>query len=155
MKIFLTDDGKTTITCPHCQKKVIKNLSDNQNIRHVKKIRISCSCGHTFVALLEKRRFFRKATRFSGKFICRQARGKVREGFLTIVEASRSGLRLKLDMRMDLQIGDKLEVEFWIDRQKQLIVRKHGLIQRIDDQYVSIKFSTTDHYDQYGKFLFG
>ena len=64
MKIYLTEEGTTTISCPKCQTAVTKNLADLINVTEIKKVRISCHCSHTFTGTLERRKFLRKKADF-------------------------------------------------------------------------------------------
>ncbi len=76
-------------------------------------------------------------------------------GLLYVLDVSQSGLRFKISMDPVFKVGDKILVEFYIDKEGNRIVRKEGIIRGIRGQDVGLEFLSTEHYDEYGKLLFG
>ena len=153
--IFMTAQGMATITCPSCQKTVTKCIGDFELINQVRRIKCSCSCGAFFKVILEKRKYFRKKTYFSGKFTYEPPNGKRKNGLLYVLNISQSGLGFKTNMQPVFGIGDPIMVEFFIDKKGNRIVRKDGIISGIRAENIGMEFLTTEHYDEFGKLLLG
>lgn len=149
-KIFANQDGTTTIICPQCGKLKQADISKFIDIRSVVRIRCRCICGYSYIAELERRRFVRKKSNFSGSF-SRTDNG--RKGIMTVCDISRSGLKLKVSTNEMFKIGDELSVEFRLDDNLRSLVRKNVIIRKIDKNYLGVEFSSMDHYDQLGAYL--
>ena len=153
-KIFMTEQGMATITCPDCQNTVTKCIGDYELIDKVKRIRCSCSCGALFKVTLEKRKYFRKETHYSGKYTYKAPDGKNKNGLLYVMDISQSGLKFKTNMEPLFGVGDQIMVEFYIDQKGKRIVRKEGIIRGIRNENIGMEFLTNEHYDEFGKLLF-
>ena len=153
MKIFYNHNGVSTITCPICNRTFNKDLGQYGKVKNVKWIKFSCPCGHVCRALLEKRRHHRKEIRFTGKYSCSIPGKETKSGLVTVLDASQSGIRIQFNSNPDLNIGDEIEVEFWLDEDKQMLARKRGVIQWIDKTNAGIEFNSFEHYDKFGQFL--
>jgi hypothetical protein len=152
-KIFMTEQGMATISCPECQNTVTKCIGEHELIDKVKKINCSCSCGHSFKVIIEKRQFFRKGTHFSGKYKYCLSDGSEKYGLLYVLDVSQSGLRFKINIEPVFNVGDQIWVEFYIDKEGNRLVRKEGIIRGIRGQNIGMEFLTTEHYDEFGKLL--
>ena len=153
-KVFMTEQGLVTITCPECQNTVTKCVNDYESIDIVKKIKCTCSCGALFKVTLEKRKYFRKDTNYSGRYTYKASDGSQKNGLLYIVDISQSGLRFKINTDPVFNIDDQVTVEFYLDKKGDQIVRKEGIIRGIRGKNIGMEFLTTEHYDVFGKLLF-
>jgi len=153
-RVFMTEQGMVTITCPECQNTVTKRIGEYEHIDDVKKIKCSCSCGTSFKVILEKRKYFRQDTHYSGKYKYTAADGSNKNGLLYVLDVSQSGLKFKINMDPVFKIGDQIFVEFYIDKQGNRVVRKDGIIRGIRGKTVGMEFLSTEHYDEFGKLLF-
>ena len=151
LRVFMNDNGVATFKCPKCQNLQIKDIGKFNKITNVKKIKCSCSCGNTFRVILEKRKFFRKDAELVGRYRIRSQDNKEKRGTFTIIDVSQSGLMFITNVKHDLQIGDELIVEFYIDKEQNFLVSKEGIIRRIIDKKVGIQLNTTEHYDRFGR----
>jgi hypothetical protein len=152
-KIFMNEQGMATITCPECETTVTKRIGDYEHIDDVKQIKCSCSCGATFRVTLEKRKFYRKESNFSGKYTLKAPDGSEKHGLLYVRDVSQSGLRFEVNMDPVFEVDDQIWVEFYVDEEGKRLIRKEGIIRGIRGHDVGMEFLTTEHYDEYGKLL--
>lgn len=149
-KIFANQDGTTTIICPQCGKLKQADISKFIDVRSCVRIRCRCICGFCYIAELERRKYIRKKSNFSGSFF-RADNG--RQGIMTVCDISRSGLKLRIGGIEKLMIGDELSVEFRLDDSLRSLVKKEVIVRKIDKQFIGVEFSSMDHYDQLGAYL--
>jgi hypothetical protein len=149
-RVFMNEDGLATFKCPKCQNLQTKDIGKFDKIDQVKRIKCTCSCGNTFTVIFEKRKFFRRDIELVGRYKTRSKDDKEIRGTCTIIDVSQSGLLFTTNVKHDLEIGDQLEVEFYIDEEQTFLVLKKGVIRRIIDRNVGIEFNTTQHLDRYG-----
>jgi hypothetical protein len=72
---------------------------------------------------------------------------------VTVLDASQSGMCIHFNLKPDLNIGDEIAVGFWLDEDKQMLARKRGTIQWLNDTRAGIEFNSFEHYDKFGQFL--
>ena len=91
----------------------------------------------------------------SEKYTFKTHDGSEKHGLLYVLDVSQSGLRFKINMDPVFEVGDQLWIEFYIDKEGNRVVRKEGIIRGIRGHDVGLQFLSTEHYDEYGKSLFG
>ena len=151
--VFMNDKGLATFKCPKCLISRTKDIGNFDKIAVVNRIKCSCSCGNSFTVKLEKRKFYRKDIELVGRYISLTQESNEMRGSIKIIDISQSGLMFKTNIKHDLKIGDKLMVEFILEKKQEKFISKKGVIRRIIDKKVGIQFDTTEHYDQFGKLL--
>ncbi len=151
LRVFMNDNGLATFKCPKCQNLQVKDIGKFDKITKVTKIKCTCSCGHTFTVIFEKRKFFRKEVELQGRYKTRSQENKEKRGTFTIIDVSQSGLMLITNVKHDLKIGDKLILEFYIDEEQNFLIRKEGIIRRIIDKKIGIHLNMIDHCDRFGR----
>lgn len=147
-KIFLTKSGKAVISCPECGK---TKLTDTERFSHREKpirLKVTCKCSHIFSVVLERRKLVRKKVKLSGIFII----GKKKYSII-INNISRHGLEIRSERVLDLNLDDKVVVEFNLDDAHHSRVVKEVAIKKIDKQYINVEFLSQQHYDRLGVYL--
>ncbi|MFO8083043.1 MAG: PilZ domain-containing protein [Desulfobacterales bacterium] len=149
--VFVNVENQAVFTCPQCTKSRAANVSRFLNQKNNSQIKIKCSCGHIFEAILERRKFYRKKTRLHGT----ASSEKTKKQFLiTVVNLSRSGLEFKTRESHLLSIGEHLWVEFTLDNNNKSLIQKKIAIKRIKKDYVGAEFCLQDEYDKILGFYF-
>ncbi len=151
VKAYISADQTATFICPQCQKPKILNVSKYLSRNTQIKLKVTCGCGHQYVALLEKRKKFRKQTNLNGiyKYTYQSPDGRHIEdiGKMTLTNLSFSGLRVKVFFPPRFSVGDKLTVEFKLDDVKKSFVRKEVIVKNIDGLTAGLEFIFNDPYD--------
>lgn len=150
-KVFMNDKGLAIFKCPECENISTKDIGSFDKIQKVKRIKCRCYCGHAFTVSLEKRRYFRKATQLVGRYVTRSREDEQIRGTMIVIDVSQSGLMFKTNVNHDLEIGDEVKVDFFLDKERNISISKEGIIRRIIDRKVGIQFHSTEHYDAFGK----
>lgn len=146
-KVFITRDHKATLVCPECDRARTVDLGAHVRRASEVKIRIKCPCGHRYPATLERRRFFRKLVRFRGTFAPQAGQGTVPGGGMAVLDLSRNGLRLRLNTRPQVRVGDRVVVEFHLDDRKRSLIRRESIVRRIDGLELGAEFASMDPSD--------
>lgn len=111
-------------------------------------VEISCKCGHQYSAVIERRKQKRKEVRFQGKM------NPGKQAYpIKIVDISRGGLKLRMTDVQNLEINDRIAVEFILDDSKRSTVQKEGIVKNKGEYSVSVEFLSQDHYDSLGSYL--
>ncbi len=150
-RIFVNQDGSATIVCPECGKLKIADVSKYIELKSSVRIKCKCSCGHSYKADLERRKFVRKKTNLKGNFIRTEDGTK---GSMTICDISRSGLKiLHNGADRNFNIGEHLKIEFHLDDNLKSFIVKEVVIRKIEKSIIGVEFISMDHYDQLGAYL--
>ena len=153
-RVFINDQGTGTFICPVCQKGVIKDLSNFRHIKSAVRLKCTCSCGHVYRVLVERRRHFRKPVNLMGRFVFDDRRKRPLRGLLRIRNISQSGVQFTINIEPEFRVGDKLTIEFSLDDEEQSPISLEGVVARIENNIVGLAFDTTDHYGRLGQYLF-
>ncbi len=149
-KVFINAENKATFICPACNKTKITDVSKYKNATVAVKVKCKCPCGHAYNAILERRKSVRKNLNLAGTFTTEGGKNK---GNLTVLNLSRTGMKLKLNFHIDLQVGEKILVEFSLDDQERSSIRKDVFIRSIKDRILGTEFVAKEHYDKLGTYL--
>lgn len=157
-KAFVTSDRMASFSCPQCGRAERKDVSRFIENKTKVRLKYTCSCGHTYVVLLERRRSIRKDVRFegfvkkvnlSGHIIRQSAKYPV-----SIKDISRHGIRVKMIRELDLSEGEKLEIEFTLDDPARSLVSREFLVKKIITRTeVGCEFLSFDHHGRLGKYF--
>ncbi len=140
LKVFITSEGKATFVCPECERSRTVAVACHAKLANAARVRVKCPCGHCYPVSLERRRYFRKAVNLNGSF-CRTVNGRqVERGAMAVRDLSRTGLRMRLTHYPPLQVGDTLVVEFHLDDRQHSLIRKEGIVRRIDGRELGTEF---------------
>ena len=154
-KIYITSKQMATFSCPQCNRSKTVDVSKYAALDKVVKVNIKCPCGHSYKAILEKRRHYRKETNLPGTyvhFIDGQPRNR---GLMTVRDLSTAGMKLRLNVKQSFAIGDQLRVEFHLDDAHRTLIRKTVLIRTQRDQFIGVELAPFETVDKaLGFYLF-
>jgi len=154
-KIYITSKQMATFSCPQCNRSKTVDVSKYAALDKVVKVNIKCPCGHSYKAILEKRRHYRKETNLPGTyvhFIDGQPRDR---GLLTVKDLSTAGMKLRLNVKQSFAVGDQLRVEFHLDDAHRTLIRKTVIIRNQRDQFIGVELAPFETVDKaLGFYLF-
>ncbi len=150
--IYVNNENKAVFICPACTKARTLDVSKFLAVKSNARIRAKCPCGHTYSVILERRKYYRKATNFAGVYTTRHDK---REWPISITNLSRSGLEFTTSNVKNLKAGDQVDIEFRLDDSKKSLIKKRVTIRKIQGQQVGAEFFSIDQYDKaIGFYLF-
>ena len=154
-KIYITSKQMATFSCPKCNRSKTVDVSKYAALDKVVKVNIKCPCGHSYKAILEKRRHYRKETNLPGTyvhFIDGQPRDR---GLMTVKDLSTAGMKLRLNVKQSFAVGDQLRVEFHLDDAHRTLIRKTVIIRNQRDQFIGVELAPFETVDKaLGFYLF-
>ncbi len=148
--VFPRDDGLVLFSCPRCGMQ--ESVSVGQFDKLGNSIQVSCPCKKQFVAVLEKRRYFRKSVRLDGYFSIGGDLGPIGAdgniwGPMVVEDLSKAGLRFSSESANLARVGDKLMVRFNLDNTNQALIHKPVRVVSVNENEVGCKFEGADSYD--------
>lgn len=146
-KIFVTEDNMAVLECPQCKKGKRVDVSRFKDVRQAVKIKVKCPCGHLFKVILERRKSFRKNVNFPGTYTHVLPDYREDKGGITVKDLSRSGVKIKLNVKKEFKPGDILLVEFQLDDKQRSRIKKDAVIRKISDPYLGLEFKSIDSSD--------
>ncbi len=144
LKVFVSCEGRATFVCPQCECPRTVEVSRNAQLARASRVRVKCPCGHQYPVTLERRRFFRKAVNLSGSFFHTVNGRHVDRGEMAVLDLSRTGLRIRLNERRPLRVGDTLLVEFHLDDRQHSLIRRESVVRRIEGVDLGTEFAAPD-----------
>ncbi len=182
-KVSINSDNKAVFVCPECKTSKTVDVSKYENIDKAVTVKVKCQCNHTYTVVMEKRERLRKETELYGVYTKLGSETDGQKGLLTIKDVSRSGLKSKLTLmrlkikqhdlsgredkggsfdfemqnsEIDLDVGDKLLVEFHLDDGQRSLIKKEAIIRWINMPYIGVEFSSSELFDKaLGFFMWG
>jgi hypothetical protein len=109
-KVFMESDNRVLFVCPRCDSAQRRDVSAYR--RHQRPVRLSFTCGKcgsTATVVLERRSHYRMSVGKPGAY------GPVSglpEGRITVLDLSRTGIRVELDRETEYGPGDRMLLEF-------------------------------------------
>ena len=159
-KVYITSSNMITFTCPECKFPRVVSVEERQELKTADKVRVRCKrCGHKYPAVIERRRQYRKVTNFPGTFT-RLVKGRpVDKGYMKVVDLSRTGLKLRLNGKVQIGVGDRLIIEFNLDDANRSLIKKEVEVKKIFDQELGVAFTSVHPSDPsdraLGFYMFG
>jgi hypothetical protein len=173
-EITLNEENMADIRCSKCLK--IRSVDMSKYITMDRSIRFKakCSCGHSDTVFLNRRDKFRKPTDFFGIYTNLSSGKGGQKGEMTVLDVSRAGLRMEIsqvklkvkehDVSVvtgeqtsfehkikkpvdEINVGDKLFVEFRLDDTKKTLIKKEVLIRWMKMPYIGVEFSSKSLYE--------
>ena len=150
-KVFVSQDNTATLICPSCGKFKTVDVAKYVNRAEPVKIKVRCSCGHEFSIFLERRQQFRKETSIDGFYTCSSRHtapytGHI-SGKMTVVDISRTGLRLKLNTMPRFTVGDRLQIEFQLNDPHASVIRKEVIVRHLKGYFVGTEYTSPLNFD--------
>ena len=143
--------------CPSCKRSKSINMSKQLQAESFEPVKIEyeCQCGAVYTVTLERRKHRRKETRLSGIYTHMVGKRKLNKGIMTVVDVSRSGLKLKFNLNVNqyFSVADRLYVEFHLDDDANTLIQKEVLIKGIADNTIGVEFTDKEsEHDAIGYF---
>jgi c-di-GMP-binding flagellar brake protein YcgR len=141
-KVYITRSNLVTFTCPKCEQPRVINIADHPELEKTDKAKVKCPCGHKYSVMIERRKQYRISTNFAGEF--RQiVEGREEDrGLMTVLDMSRTGLKIKLNVKRELKVGDKLFLEFRLDDAQRTLIQKEVVIKKIFGLELGVEFTS-------------
>ena len=148
-KVYMMD-GMASFTCPVCSQRKTENVSQYLKQKTAVEIVSSCTCGHTWTSILERRKHFRKPVKLRGRYTFRNdvfleegisAGSFVGKGKMKVIDLSLKGLKIEIKNRPELHINDLLSVEFRLKDKNRTIIKENASIKSINGRFVGSAFS--------------
>ncbi len=150
VKISTLDTAR--LTCPECNRSKILQLSEYKFSKRFNRVKYTCNCGHTHVAVLEKRSGRERTTSLAGTFSTMEK--EQRTGRMVIIRLNSDGLTLRTNADENLLPGTNLKVEFVLDDPKQSVVTKDVRVQAKKGRHLTAEFLQKEHFDNLGPYLY-
>ena len=151
VRTFISSDNTAAITCPECQKTIIKDVSQYAEADNMIKLKAKCPCGYAFTVVLERRKQYRKATELPGTYLYTPSHGASKSaqhwGAMTVTDISRTGIRMKLNVQPRFQVGDRISVEFRLDDANSSLIKRDVIIEHIKGMEVGAAYAMAQSYD--------
>jgi hypothetical protein len=145
--VYPTDSNKATFICPKCRKTKTVDVSKFAHTSQTVRVNSTCSCGHKWTSVLEKRKRYRKSVNLPGTYALTRDGQVTDRGGMQVTDVSAGGVKLKLSVQRNLQVGDYLSIEFHLDDSKRTIIKKDVVVRNISGIYIGTAFRFADPYD--------
>jgi hypothetical protein len=147
-KVFLTKSGKANFTCPECGHIRQMDVTKFKKMDREVKLKCTCKCQNVFSVILERRRHIRKKVHLPGELLMGKQKYPI-----NINDISKVGLKIHTKDVLDLDVEDKIILEFILDDTDNSKVSKEVIVKKINQTQIGGKFSSKDHYDKLGTYL--
>lgn len=150
--IYVDSLDTARFTCPECNQEKTMQLSEYNLKKYRTHVNCTCRCGCTYGVILEKSPDSAQKTSLKGRFV---SRGVHRcSGTMKIEKLNSKGIMLRTNLEQDILPGLKLFLEFTLDDKKKSIIKKEVVVRAKKGKYLSAEFTTEEHYDSLGPYLF-
>ncbi len=162
-KIYISSENTATLVCPQCDKAQILDVTRYKKKEGTIKIKFTFKCrhcycgtehavdcdgtnckqGNTLIALLERRRHFRKKVNLAGKIWDEDGT----EAAVKILDISKKGMQFKVINPGTYEVGKKLTIAFELDDPQRSKINKNLVIRKIipPDQ-LGVEFTSADNF---------
>ncbi len=141
------------MVCPECSKTNTIDVSKYKDLDKLVTLRILCTCKKPYSVTLERRRHFRKPVDLKGKYEFRPSGRPAARGSITVLDVSRTGLKMKLKQVPDFEVGSIIDVEFTLDDKHNSVIRKEVVVRGILNNTVGGQFTKLNASDPSDKAL--
>ena len=152
-KIYLTESDKVTFECPKCHASKNADISKYKKMTSSVTLKVKCPCGNVYSVTLERRKHYRKETKFPGIFTFRPLVGNDQKGPMTVLDISKGGLKFKMLSTPIFIRGDIIEVEFNLDNKNRTQIKKQVYVRNIKDNFIHVEFCSFNTNDSGDKAL--
>jgi hypothetical protein len=143
-RVFPTESNTATFICPQCKKSKTVDVSKFSLTSRTVKINSTCSCGHKWTTVLDKRRLYRKTVNLIGVYDHIRDGKVVDRGGMKVLDLSFSGVKMKLNVERDLQVGENFRLEFHLDDVKHTLIKKEVIVRNVSGVYIGATFKSTE-----------
>lgn len=153
-KIYVFGDEATAI-CPQCGKTKTVNVSNLKKAGGKVQVNFKCPCGHSEKSLLERRKSQRKEITLPGIYSRLYAGEEIERDRMVVTELSCSGMRFRTHVETGFNVGEKLQVSFYLNDRVKSLVKKRAVVSNVKgDAQVGIAFSEWETVGPISAFLF-
>jgi hypothetical protein len=128
---YVNEDGKTNLKCPGCD--TLKRIDASKYMFSPKPFKAKCKCGTTFHGRFEFRRHYRKKVRLAGHYIHKNTNQR---GDILVENLSIRGVGFTCMDRPQFEVGDNIEITFWLDNPKSSKIILWVEIKNISGHYI-------------------
>ena len=146
-KIFIAEQDTALFQCPKCKVSKEANVSKFKKMETSVTLKVKCPCGNTYPVTLERRKYYRKETKFPGKFSFSPLSGADQSGRMTVMDISKGGLKLKVATLPRFKKEDILEEEFKLDNKNNTLINKQVTVRNIKGDIINVEFCSFDTND--------
>jgi hypothetical protein len=143
-KVYIASNNTATFVCPNCENTTTVDVTKYLKMEKKVRVNIRCRCGHGFVSELEKRKKYRKQANLPGTYTYTGPNGRTDKGIMSVKDISSTGLKLRLNVRRNFEIGEKLVVEFNLDDRRRTPIEKKVLVKNVVGNFVGVAFSPNE-----------
>ncbi len=157
-KIFMTKNMEAVFNCPECGNEKKMDVAKFTHVDKEIKLKVTCKCSHVFPIILERRKHVRREVNLSGTLIKGSKKYPIQ-----VIDISRQGLKICMEEIMNLKLGDsklpdlnlddKVIIDFILDDAGKSRVSKEVIVKKIDNKYIGVIFLSDVHYDKFGTYL--
>ena len=141
-KVYITHNNMVTFTCPKCEQPRVIELADHPELEKTDKAKVKCTCGYKYSVVIERRKQYRVATNFAGEFRQIVDDKEVDRCLMTVIDMSRTGLKIRLNVERKLEVGDRLSLEFRLDDSQRTLIQKEVVIKKIFGLELGVEFTS-------------
>jgi len=153
--VYVSSENTARFECPRCQKSKTVDAGRCKSSARTVRVKVRCPCGYDYVAILEKRRGYRKQVSLPGSYVHYVDGREASRGAMTVRDVSTGGMKLRISNTGKLAIGDVLQLEFRLDDAHRSLLNKKVIIRNIEDMHVGVEFALSDATDKaLGFYLF-
>jgi hypothetical protein len=155
-KVYVNVENIAVFECPKCGTTRTANMTDKKHLGGSIKTKCTCNkCEHTFVVTVVmemRRKFYRKETNLAGEYYTPDNRIK---GVMRVCDVSLTGVRMNVNDKKDLKVGQKLVLEFILDDKLRSEIKRNVIIRKIENMFINCEFEVVDQYGRLASYLFG
>ena len=144
MKVFVNQDDKALLLCPHCGTRRKVNVEKFKNRKEPLKVR--CRCQSAFNVQLESRRSSRKETYSQGYY--RKLPEDNEWGKILIRNVSRLGIGFVTLTTHNVKSGDQIRITLTSDNVNQGDIDKDATVKFVKDKYLGCEFTEPLHLEE-------
>lgn len=146
-RVHVSGSNKATFICPQCQRAKTVDVSQFVSTSRTVRVNSSCSCGHKWTSILEKRRQYRKQVNLPGTYEFIKDGKTIDRGGMKVTDISGGGVKMKLNVQRNFQVEDVIQIEFHLDDSKRTLIKKSVVVRNISGIYIGVAFRSADAYD--------
>lgn len=151
-KVRIDNLDTARLVCPECHRTETLQLSEYKLTKRHTRVKYKCSCGHTYMVILENKSDPQQDTMLAGTFLSTE--DSKCSGRMIIKRLNSKGITLKTNMDQKILPGINLVLEFVLDDGKQSIVKKQVRVLARNGRYLTAEFTEEEHDDNLGPYLF-
>ena len=152
-KVFVTEKNIATFICPECKKSMTMDVSKYKNLEKASKVKCKCTCGHSYLVVVERREAKRKRINITAIYVNiissvgTQFCEEVGRGVIKITDISDTGMMIEFNSEHNFTTKDRLIIEFNLNDKKRTLIKKEVEIKNLSDLKAGVAFCSKDPCD--------